>query len=167
MVFQCVNRGRWRCRELQVSILNRSHWAGVSGYCFQRLGAYGQAQSTGDWTNLATWAYPLEQHNAFFMYCDRSLPPPFATRKEYHTHPGPVASHGATPRAFFPRIFPHDVPRTEREFTRVQTGPGLPRDQFSRPWLFSTVEARTINSSSSSALAIGLCHQRRGGHPRQ
>ena len=26
--------------------------------------------------------------------------------------------------------------------------PGLPRDQFSGPWLFSTAEARTINSSS-------------------
>ena len=29
--------------------------------------------------------------------------------------------------------------------------PGLPRDQFSGPWLFSTAEARTINSSSSSS----------------
>ena len=27
--------------------------------------------------------------------------------------------------------------------------PGLPRDQFSGPWLLSTAEARTINSSSS------------------
>ena len=27
--------------------------------------------------------------------------------------------------------------------------PGLPRDQISGPWLFSTAEARTINSSSS------------------
>ena len=29
--------------------------------------------------------------------------------------------------------------------------PGLPRDQFSGPWLFSTAEARTINSSSPTA----------------
>ena len=28
--------------------------------------------------------------------------------------------------------------------------PGLPRDQFSGPWLFSTADARTINSSSST-----------------
>ena len=36
--------------------------------------------------------------------------------------------------------------------SRSQPGarPGLPRDQFSGPWLFSTAEARTINSSSSS-----------------
>ena len=27
-----------------------------------------------------------------------------------------------------PRIFPHDAPRTEREFARAQRRPGLPRD---------------------------------------
>ena len=31
---------------------------------------------------------------------------------------------------------------------RIETS-GLPRGQFSGPWLFSTAEARTINSSSS------------------
>ena len=30
--------------------------------------------------------------------------------------------------------------------------PGLPRDQFSGPWLFRTAEARTINSPSSKML---------------
>ena len=30
--------------------------------------------------------------------------------------------------------------------------PGLPRGQFSRPWLFSTAEARTINPSSSGGV---------------
>ena len=47
--------------------------------------------------------------------------------------------------------------------------PGLPRDQFSGPWLFSTAEARTINSSSSEGgkrkeeqtIAIGRDRQAR------
>ena len=38
-------------------------------------------------------------------------------------------------------------PTKERKQQKI---PGLPRDQFSGPWLFSTAEARTINSSSSS-----------------
>ena len=79
-----------------------------------------------------TWAYSLEHHNAFFMYCDRSLPP-FAIQKKYHTHPGSMAPCGVTPRAFFPRISSPDVSRTEREFARAQRGPGLSRGQFSAP----------------------------------
>ena len=35
-------------------------------------------------------------------------------------------------------ISPNDVSRTEREFVRAQWGAGLPRGQFSGPWLFST-----------------------------
>ena len=38
-----------------------------------------------------------------------------------------------------------------RLLTRANSIPGLPRDQFYGPWLFSTAEARTINSSSSLA----------------
>ena len=49
---------------------------------------------------------------------------------------------------------------TVRELTRlvrvgrvaiVRPWPGLPRDQFSGPWLFRTAEARTSNSSASCA----------------
>ena len=72
---------------------------------------------------LRTWAYSLEPHNAFFMYCDRSLRPSphLQSEKEYHTHPGPVSPYDATPpRAFFSRISPNDVSRTEREVVRAQ-----------------------------------------------
>ena len=69
-----------------------------------------------------------------------------------HTHPGPVAPQGATQRAVFSRVFPHGASRIERGFVRAQRGAGLPRGQFSRPWLFSTAEARTGNSPSSLSL---------------
>ena len=48
--------------------------------------------------------------------------------------------------------------RTKREFVRARRRPGLPRGQFSGPWLFSTAEARTSNSSSSSP-AITTLHR--------
>ena len=55
------------------------------------------------------------------------------------------------PHQRFPpsRISPHDAPRTERDFLSAQRRPGLPRGQFSGPWLFSAAEARTGNSQSS------------------
>ena len=37
--------------------------------------------------------------------------------------------------------------------------PGLPRDQFAGPWLFSTAEARAINSSSANARFVVLGSQ--------
>ena len=83
----------------------------------------------------------------FFMYCDRPLPP-FTNEKNTTSTPD-LRRHMAPPhQRFFPsRIFPHDAPRTEREFVRARRRPGLPRGQFSGPWLFSTAEARTSDSS--------------------
>ena len=80
------------------------------------------------------------------------VPPPIYERKENHKHPGPAAPYDAIPPAVLvlPRIFPHDVSRTERGFLRARRRPGLPRGQFSGPWLFSTAEARASNSSPSS-----------------
>ena len=84
------------------------------------------------------------------MCCGRSLPP-FTNEKNTTSTPD-LRRHMTPPHLRFPplRIFPHDASRTEREFVRARRRPGLPRDQFSGPWLFSTAEARTINSSSSS-----------------
>ena len=40
--------------------------------------------------------------------------------------------------------------------------PGLPRDQFSRPWRFSTAEARTIIVVSSLLISLARWGGRRG-----
>ena len=45
-----------------------------------------------------------------------------------------------------------DIPLSSA--AQLRALPGLPRDQFSGPWLFSTAEARTINSSSSQLRAL-------------
>ena len=77
-------------------------------YYFQRLGADGQGQSAGGLDSRRERRRTRSNTTTFFFlkYCDRPLPS-FTNTKEYHTHPGPVASHDATPRAFSSRTFPH------------------------------------------------------------
>ena len=52
-----VNWARWRCYELQVSILNKNHRGRFGRFRCQRTRGTGLASRT--------WAYSLEQHNAF------------------------------------------------------------------------------------------------------
>ena len=115
-------------------------------YYPRHSGADGQPRPAGDWAHLANVG-AFARTKRSFMYCDRSLPP-FTNEK--NTTSTPDLRRRMTPphQRFSPRIFPQDASRAEREFVRAQRRPGLPRDQFSGPWLFSTAEARTINSSS-------------------
>ena len=83
----------------------------------------------------------------------------------------PCNNH-STPRLCIPRN------ATKAHFSLCQTTvlprylPGLPRGQFSGPWLFSTAEARTSNSSSSSSalpryLLLGDFARRRSSSPKR
>ena len=96
------------CHELQVSGLNRNRRGRFGHFRFQRLGAGAggsQEQYPGGLGSLRECGRTCSNNTTFFMYyCGRFLPP-FAIRKEYHTHPGPVAPYDATPPAGFPRIF--------------------------------------------------------------
>ena len=94
-VSQCVNRGRWRCHELQVSALNKNQGGAVRPIPLPT--------NPVAWTRSANVGVLARTTNAFSIYCDRSLPP-VTIRKEYHTHPGPVASYDAT-RERFPHGF--------------------------------------------------------------
>ena len=85
----------------------------------------------------------------------------------------PPCNNHSTPRLCIPRN------ATKAQFSLCQTTtvlprylPGLPRDQFSAPWLFSTAEARTSNSSSSSSvlpryLLLGDFARRRSPSPKR
>ena len=52
-----MNWGRWRCYELQVGRLNKNHRG--------RFGRFRCQQTRGAGLASRTWAYSLEQHNAF------------------------------------------------------------------------------------------------------
>ena len=66
----------------------------------------------------------------------------------------PRVSFPPKPRARSRRPLVHHLVAHPRSASRARSSgaPGLPRDQFSGPWLFSTAEARTSNSSSSPGL---------------
>ena len=164
MVPRSVNRGRQRRRhELHLSTLTttrRTHPATTLGTPVQMANC--DLPATG--LTSRTWAHSPKRRRS--LYVRWQVPPSIYKQKEYHKYPGPAASHDVTPPAVFPRIFPQDASRAEREFVRAQRRPGLPRDQFSGPWLFSTAEARTINSSSSSSMnimgsSLAISHNRR------
>ena len=111
--------------------------------------AFWPVQLAGNWAHLANVG-AFARTKRVYLYCDRSLPP-FTNEKKTTSTPD-LRRRMASPyqRFFLPRVFPHDVSRTEREFVRARRRPGLPRGQFSGPWLFSTAEARTSNSPSSA-----------------
>ena len=75
--------------------------------------------------------------------------PSFTNEKEYHKYPGPAAPHDVTPPALF--FLPGFPARFAPDRARVCARPketGFPTGPVSGPWLFSTAEPRTSNSSS-------------------
>ena len=92
--------------------------SGVLDHYFRHLGAGGQPQPAGDWAHFANVGALARTKRLFCCCTVAGPPPPFAIRKEYHTHPGPVASYDATPRAVFPRVFPPGLSRTARDLRR-------------------------------------------------
>ena len=138
-----ANRGRQRRHELQLSTLNTNRQVHL---CADRR--HRRHPAAGRELGSPCERGRFCPNEARFMYCDRSLPPSTSEKKTTST-PDLRRHMTSSPQRFFPsRIFPHDVSRTEREFVRARRRPGLPRDQFSGPWFFSTAEARTSNSSS-------------------
>ena len=159
MVLRSVNRGRQRrCHELHLSTLTTTRRTHPATLGTPVLMANCDLLMTG--LTSRTWAHSPKQRRSLAMswriedghcsmYGDRSLPP-FTNRKEQHQYPD-LWRHMTPPhQRFFPsRIFPRCVPSRARVCTRpVRTG--SPTGPVFGPWLFSTAEARTSNSSSSS-----------------
>ena len=123
--------------------------ADVPGHYSRHSGADGQPRPAGDWAHLANVG-ALARTKTLPLRTVAGPSPHSQTEKKTTSTPDLRRRMTSPHQQFFlPRIFTHDVSRTEREFARARRRPGLPRDQFYGPWLFSTAEARTSNSSSS------------------
>jgi hypothetical protein len=140
-----VNRGRQRRHELRLSTLTKNQPNLITD---RRSTLTSRRSRPGPGLISRTWAL-LPERKRFYVFVTGPSPHLRTKRKPQVPRTCDVIRRHPISGFSPPRIFPHDLSQAKREFVRARMRPGLPRDQFSGPWLFSTAEARTSNSSSS------------------
>ena len=94
---RCVNRGRQRRQELQLSTLNSNRRTHLTAD--RRLAQMANRSLLTGLTSRTCALFP----NETLPFCTATAPPPPCTNeKEYHKYPGPAAPHDATPPAVPP-----------------------------------------------------------------
>ena len=118
MVSQCVNRGRWRCHKLQVSILNKNQR--------RRRAADSAADEPGGLDSLCERGRTRSNNKTLFE-CTMTGPSPHLQSEKNTTHIPDLRRHVSSPHERFPHGFSRMIcPGQSASFHAPSEGTGSP-----------------------------------------